>query len=92
MELGSHARKNTELYKLIDSLPASKLPVARAFLEGLRAGAEPVPTSLDDFLASVPEEDEEITESEEAEVGLAEEDIRQNGTVSHEEAIRILAS
>ena len=79
-----------DLYKIIDSLPTSKLPVARAYLEGLRDGSET--GTLDAYLDSVPDEDEEISEAEEAEVRVAEDDIRQNGTVSHEEAMRFLAS
>ena len=79
-----------DLYKIIDTLPASKLPVARAYLEGLRDGSET--DSFDTFLGSVPDEDEEISEAEEAEIRVAEDDIRQNGTVSHEEAMRFLAS
>ena len=55
--------------------------------EGLRDGSET--GSLDAYLDSVPNEDEEISE---AEVRVAEDDIRQNGTVSHEEAMRFLAS
>lgn len=82
----------SELYNLIDALPASKLPVARAYLEGLRAGAEAEPSSLGALLDSAPEEDEEITGAEEAEVREAEEDISENGTLSHEEAMRFLAS
>ena len=82
----------TDLYKLIDTLPASKLPVARAYLEGLRAGSETVKNSLEAFLCSVPEEDEVISEEEESEVRAAENDIRENGTVSHEEARRFLIS
>lgn len=82
----------SELYKLIDSLPAAKLPVARAYLEGLRAGAEDATSGLDQLLELAAEEDEEITSAEEAETLDAEADILENGTVSHEEALRFLAS
>ena len=75
-----------------ETLPSLKLAVARAYLEGLRDDSGTGSSSLDAFLDSVPEEDEEITEAEEAEIRVAEEDIRKNGRASHEEAMRFLAS
>lgn len=38
--LFSRTMTRTDLYTLIDTLPESKLPVARAYLEGLRDGAD----------------------------------------------------
>lgn len=49
--------KRTDLHKLIDGLPESKLPIARAYLEGLRDGTgSPLDTA--------PYDDEPYTEKE----------------------------
>lgn len=49
----------TDLHKLIDGLPDSKLPVARAYLEGLRDGSR-----VQSFLDNAPYDDEPYTDQE----------------------------
>ena len=56
----------TDLYKLIDTLPASKVPVVRAYLEALHAGAnsEKKGEALNTLLDSASYDDEAYSEQE----------------------------
>lgn len=49
----------SDLYRLIDALPANRLPEVKVYLEGLERRS-----SMDAYLSSAPEDDEDLTPSE----------------------------
>ncbi len=74
-----------ELYRMVDRLAESHLPIALQFLEGLKSGEQdPVLRAL--LLA--PWDDEPETEKERAAVEEAREELRQGHFVTHEEMKR----
>lgn len=49
----------TDLYKLIDTIPESKLPIVHAYLKGFRDGSSTLKV-----LETAPDDDEPFTEAE----------------------------
>lgn len=72
------------LHRLIDGLPENRIPQVQAYLETIHAGG------LKALLAKAPEEDEQLAPGEEAAVHQAKADIATNGTISHEDARKLL--
>ena len=72
------------LHHLIDGLPENRIPQVQAYLETIQAGG------LRSLLARAPYDDEEISSEEEAAVREAQADIDANGTISHDEARKML--
>jgi hypothetical protein len=69
----------SDLYKLIDALPDSKLPVARAYLQGLKDGSG---SFSDDFFDSAPYDEEKYTEEELAAIDRGTREAESGLTVS----------
>lgn len=69
-----------DLYRLIDRLPESELPIVKAYLEGLERGAK-----VSEYLDSCPYDDEELTDQELEQIDVGLEEVRRGDTVSLEE-------
>lgn len=76
----------TDLHKLIDGLPDYKLPVAQAYLEGLRDGLH-VQSSLD----NAPYDDEPYTDEERKAVEEARAEVARGEIFTLEEVERELS-
>lgn len=72
------------LHRLIDGLPENRIPQVQAYLETIQA------RGLKALLAQAPEEDELLAPGEEAAIKQAKADIAAHGTISHEDARKML--
>lgn len=79
-------QERLQAHALLDMLPVEKLSAVRGLLEVM---IEPAPTeSLEQFLAGVPVDDEEITPETAAALDRARASLGRGETVSHDEILR----
>jgi predicted transcriptional regulator len=73
----------TELYRLIDAIPQSRLPEVKVYLEGISRSS-----SMDAYLDAAPYDDEELSPESRAAVKTALEEARRGEVFSREEIVK----